>query len=103
MGYRVHPLAAAVALAFSSSAVCQGVAAQDNSPPLLGDVVVSAGKLRPLEPDATTLNERALAPLRAAPGVLRVDTSEMNITQVVEHLLGLIRQHKTPEEASNQT
>ena len=66
MGYRVHPLAAAVALAFSSSAVCQGVAAQDNSPPLLGDVVVSAGKLRPLEPDATTLNERALAPLRAA-------------------------------------
>ncbi len=47
--------------------------------------------------------ERALAPLRAAPGVLRVDTSEMNITQVVEHLLELIQRHKTPEDASNQT
>lgn len=47
--------------------------------------------------------ERALAPLRAASGVLRVDTSEMNITQVVEHLLELIQRHKTPEDASNQT
>jgi len=30
-------------------------------------------------------------------------THDMSITQVVEHLLGLIRQHKIPEDPSNQT
>jgi CMP/dCMP kinase len=34
--------------------------------------------------------QRALAPLRAAPGVCLVDTSHMSINEVVDHLLGMI-------------
>ena len=66
MGYRIHPLAAAIAVAFSSSTVWQNAAAQENKAPLLGDVVVSASKVQPVDPESTTLNDRALARLRAA-------------------------------------
>lgn len=45
---------------------------------------------------------RALAPLRAAPGVHVVDTSEMTISGVVEHLLGLIHRAGTAGYASNK-
>ena len=66
MGYRIHPLAAAIAVAFSSSVAWQNAAAQENKAPVLGDVVVSASKVQPVDPESTTLNDRALAPLRAA-------------------------------------
>ena len=65
MRYRIHPLAAAMAVAFSSLTV-QQAAAQDSKAQVLGDVVVSANKVQPVDPESTTLNDRALAPLRAA-------------------------------------
>jgi cytidylate kinase len=46
--------------------------------------------------------QRALAPLRAAPGAHLVDTSQMSIAEVVEHLLGLIRRESLKEDASNK-
>lgn len=45
---------------------------------------------------------RALAPLRAAPGVHVVDTSQMSIAAVVEHLLGLIHRQGRLEDASSK-
>ena len=66
MGYRIHPLTAAIAVAFSAAAVVQPVIAQESKAPVLSDVVVSASKVQPVDPESTTLNDRALAPLRAA-------------------------------------
>ena len=67
MGYRIRPLAAAMAVAFSASAYGQNVAAQESKPATqeLGDIVVSDSKIRPA-PSATTVNNNMLAPLRAA-------------------------------------
>ena len=55
---RIRPLAAALAVAFSSAAAAQGTA-------VLDEVVVSADQTRPL-PDASTVHRLQLAPLRAA-------------------------------------
>ena len=63
MGYRIHPLAAALAVAFSSGAWWQGACAQTTQ--TLGDVVVSASKLQST-PDATTFGDTQLAPMRPA-------------------------------------
>lgn len=46
--------------------------------------------------------KRTLAPLQAAPGVHVVDTSQMSIAAVVEHLLGLICRSGTGEDASSK-
>ena len=46
--------------------------------------------------------QRELAPLRATPGAHLVDTSQMSIAEVVEHLLGLIRRESLKEDASNK-
>ena len=46
MGYRIHPLASALAIAFSSSAI--GQADPVGNVPVLDDVVVSASKLQPV-------------------------------------------------------
>lgn len=46
--------------------------------------------------------QRALAPLRAAPGVHVVDTSQMSIAEVVKHLLALIRPQGTLEDTSSK-
>jgi CMP/dCMP kinase len=43
--------------------------------------------------------QRALAPLRAAPGVHILDTSHMGITEVVQHLLGMIHREALEKEA----
>jgi iron complex outermembrane recepter protein len=66
MGYQVRPLVTAIAVAFSSSAIWQSAAAQENKAQVLSDVVVSANKVQPVDPESTTLNSKALAPLRAA-------------------------------------
>ena len=63
MGYRIRPLTAAMAVAFSTAAVWQSAAAQSTT--VLDDVVVSAIKIQQL-PDANTINRQQLAPLRAA-------------------------------------
>jgi cytidylate kinase len=46
--------------------------------------------------------QRALAPLRATPGVCVVDTSRMNIAEVVTHLLEMIFRATAEEDASIQ-
>ncbi len=63
MGYRIRPLVAAMAVAFSSTAVGQTATAQTT--PVLDDVVVSASRPQPL-PDASTVSNSQVAPLRAA-------------------------------------
>ena len=63
MGYRIRPLVAAMAVAFSSTAIWHSAAAQTT--PVLGDVVVSASRPQPL-PDASTVSNSQVAPLRAA-------------------------------------
>jgi len=63
MGYRIRPLVAAMAVAFSSTAIWHSAAAQTT--PVLGDVVVSAFRPQPL-PDASTVSNIQVAPLRAA-------------------------------------
>ena len=63
MGYRIHPLAAAVAVAFSSSAIAQAVPA--GSAPVLDDVVVSAGKLQPV-PVSSTVSPGSIEQMRPA-------------------------------------
>ncbi|MBS1132819.1 MAG: TonB-dependent receptor, partial [Proteobacteria bacterium] len=63
MGYRIHPLAAAMAVAFSSTAIWQTAIAE--TAPVLNDIVVSATRPQPL-PDASTVGSSQLAPLRAA-------------------------------------
>jgi iron complex outermembrane recepter protein len=63
MGYRIHPLAAAMAVAFSSTAIWQSAAAQTT--PVLGETVVSASRPQPL-PDASVVGSSQLAPMRAA-------------------------------------
>ncbi len=63
MGYRVHPLAAAIAVAFSSTAIWQSATAQTT--PVLGDMVVSASRPQPL-PEASIVGSSQLAPMRAA-------------------------------------
>ncbi len=63
MGYRIRPLVAAMAVAFSSTAVWKTATAQTT--PVLNDFVVSATRPQPL-PDASTLGSSQLAPLRAA-------------------------------------
>jgi len=68
MGHGIRPLAAAMAVAFSSGAVWQQAWAQsgDTQSQVLGDVVVSASKIQPVEPAASTLGAGSLAPLRPA-------------------------------------
>ena len=63
MGYRIHPLAAAIAVAFSSSAIAQAVPA--GSAPILDDVVVSAGKLQPV-PVSSTVSPGSIEQMRPA-------------------------------------
>ena len=63
MGYRIHPLAAAIAVAFSSSAYWSAANAQTTQ--VLNEVVVTANK--PQEaPDAKNMGASQLAPMRAA-------------------------------------
>ena len=62
MGYPIRPLAAAMAAALSSTAVWQTAIAQ--GAPVLGDVVVTADRPQPL-PDASAVDDRRLAPMRA--------------------------------------
>ncbi|HEX5675371.1 MAG TPA: TonB-dependent receptor plug domain-containing protein, partial [Azonexus sp.] len=63
MGYRIRPLTAAMAVAFSSTAIWQTATAE--TAPILTEVVVSASKSQPLA-GAATLDSSQLAPLRAA-------------------------------------
>jgi iron complex outermembrane recepter protein len=63
MGYRISPLTAAMAVAFSSTAIWQTAIAE--TAPVLTEVVVSASKSQPLA-GAATLDSSQLAPLRAA-------------------------------------
>ena len=67
MGYRIRPLTAAMAVAFSTSAIWQSAAAQERqiTTPMLNDVVVSDSKIRPI-PTANVVNTNNLAPMRAA-------------------------------------
>ncbi len=62
MGYRIRPLTAAIAVAFSSTATWAELPA---STPRLDDVVVSDSRLRPA-PEPATIDSRSLAPQRAA-------------------------------------
>ncbi len=63
MGYRIRPLAAAMAVAFSSSAFWQPANAENTQ--VLNEVVVTANK--PQEaPDARSMGSTQLAPMRAA-------------------------------------
>lgn len=66
MGYRIRPLTAALAVAFSSSAVWQNATAQtaENQTQTLSDVVVNASRVGSIEPDASTLGSSRLAPKR---------------------------------------
>jgi iron complex outermembrane receptor protein len=63
MVYRIHPLAAAIAVAFSSSVIAEAVPA--GSPPVLDDVVVSASKLQPL-PVSSTVSPSSIEQMRPA-------------------------------------
>ncbi len=63
MGYRIRPLAAAMAVAFSSTMIWQNAGAQ--TPQVMNDVVVTADRLTPLPVD-TALGASQIAPLRAA-------------------------------------
>lgn len=63
MGYRIRPLAAAMAVAFSSSVIWQSASAE--TPQVMNDVVVSAGRMVPLPVD-TSFDGGQIAPLRAA-------------------------------------
>lgn len=63
MGYRTRPLAAAIAVAFSSSAAWQTAIAQGATTQVMDDVVVSASKIRPA-PESAEVDSRQLAPLR---------------------------------------
>ena len=63
MGYRIRPLAAAMAVTFSSTAIWHSAAAQTT--PVLGETVVSASRPQPL-PDASIVGSSQLAPMRAA-------------------------------------
>ena len=63
MGYRIHPLAAAVAVAFSSAAIAQAVPA--GGAPVLDEVVVSAGKLQPV-PVSSTVSPGSIEQMRPA-------------------------------------
>lgn len=65
MGYRIRPLAAAMAVAFSASALWQSASAEENKPQVMGDVVVSSSKIQPA-PAASAVTGNSLAPLRAA-------------------------------------
>ena len=65
MGYRIRPLAAAMAVAFSASAIWQSASAEENKPQVMGDVVVSSSKIQPA-PAASAVTGNSLAPLRAA-------------------------------------
>ncbi|PKO35359.1 MAG: TonB-dependent receptor [Betaproteobacteria bacterium HGW-Betaproteobacteria-7] len=62
MGYRIRPLAAAIAVAFAPTATW---AEQPVSTPRLDDVVVNDSRLQPT-PEPATLDSRSLAPQRAA-------------------------------------
>ena len=63
MGFRIRPLAATMAVAFSSSALMHGAIAQ--SDPMLDDIVVSAQKPKAL-PESTALAPNTLSSMRAA-------------------------------------
>ena len=68
MGYRIRPLTAAMAVAFSSAALWHGTAAAETkaATPALDDVVVSASRLTPAEPNASGLDSTRLMPMRAS-------------------------------------
>ena len=63
MGYRIHPLASALAIAFSSSAIGQADLAV--AVPVLDEVVVSASKLQPV-PVSSTVSPSSIEQMRAA-------------------------------------
>lgn len=67
MGYRLHPLAAAVAVLFSGAVAPQFAAAQgaEAKPTVLDDVVVSADKLQPV-PVSSTVSSSSLEQMRPA-------------------------------------
>jgi len=64
MGYRIHPLAAAIALVLSG-AVAPRIALAQSPTPVLGDVVVSASKLQPV-PVSSTVSSSSLEQMRPA-------------------------------------
>lgn len=68
MGYSVRPLVAAMAVAFSSTGAWQAAHAGDSgeSTQVLGEVVVNANKILPVEPASTTLGASQIVPLRPA-------------------------------------
>lgn len=65
MGFRIRPLTAAMAVAFSAS-ICQQVSAQEKpaDPQVMNDVVVTDSKIYPI-PSASAVNDNNLAPMRA--------------------------------------
>ncbi len=67
MGYRLHPLATAVAVLFSGAVAPQFAAAQgaEAKPTVLDDVVVSADKLQPV-PVSSTVSSSSLEQMRPA-------------------------------------
>ena len=66
MAFRINPLTAALAVAFSTG-FCHNVSAQEKSPApqVLNDVVVSDSKIYPI-PSVTAVSDNNLAPMRAA-------------------------------------
>jgi iron complex outermembrane receptor protein len=66
MAFRINPLTAALAVAFSTG-FCHNVSAQEKSPApqVLNDVVVSDSKIYPI-PTTSTVGDNNLAPMRAA-------------------------------------
>lgn len=63
MGYRIYPLAGALVIAFSSSAI--GQADTVGAVPVLDAVVVSASKLQPV-PVSSTVSPSSIEQMRAA-------------------------------------
>ena len=64
MGYRIHPLAAAIALVFSG-AVAPRIALAQSPTPVLGDVIVSASKFQPV-PVSSTVSPISIEQMRPA-------------------------------------
>lgn len=67
MGYRIRPLTAAMAVAFSTTAIWHSATADERqvTTPMLNDVVVSDSKIQPA-PTANSVNTNSLAPMRSA-------------------------------------
>lgn len=65
MGYRIRPLTAAMAVAFSTAAIWHSASAEESKPQVMSDVVVSSSKIQPA-PAASSVTSNSLAPMRAA-------------------------------------